>query len=99
MNEKEIEKLQQDLQEALSKISALQDELGKEKKSKEELQTKHDNLQSKYDKLVETSDQLRLLNGKMLLKQTAKDEDNDEDDPPTSKSLEEEVLDILKMKE
>lgn len=92
MTEEEIKKLQQEKEEALSKVSALQDELEKEKNS-------HKELKSKYDKLVEDSDQLRLLNGKLLLQQTKEDEDDkgsQEEQPP--KSLEEEVIDILNMK-
>ena len=92
MTEEEIKKLLQEKEEALSKVSALQDELEKEKNSSKELK-------AKYDKLVEDSDQLRLLNGKLLLQQTKEDEDEkvSHEEPP-AKSLEEEVLDILNNK-
>lgn len=92
MTEEEIKKLLQEKEEALSKVSALQDELEKEKNSSKELK-------AKYDKLVEDSDQLRLLNGKLLLQQTKEDEDEKvSHEELAPKSLEEEVLDILNNK-
>ena len=74
----------QEKEEAQSKLTALQEDNNK--------------LKEKYDKLVEDSDQMRLLNGKLLLQQTSEDKDDKKVIEEPKKSLEETVIDILNMK-
>lgn len=92
MDEKEIEQLKQEKEEALSKASALQEELDNVKKSK-------DDLQGKYDNLVKDQDELRKLNGKLLLKIGNQDDDKgNQDNPDDNLTLEQKVLKILEIK-
>ena len=91
LTEQEIEKLKQEKEEAMSKLSALQEQLETEKKSKDELQ-------GKYDKLVSDQDELRKLNGKLLLRIGEQEEKKEQTPPETKLSLEETVLNIMKNK-
>lgn len=92
MDEKEIEQLKQEKEEALSKATALQEELDNVKKSKDELQ-------GKYDNLVKDQDELRKLNGKLLLKiGNQDDEKGKQDNPDDNLTLEQKVLKILETK-
>ena len=91
LTEKEIEQLKQEKEEAMSKLSALQEQLETEKKSKDELQ-------GKYDKLVSDQDELRKLNGKLLLRIGEQEENKEKTPPETKLSLEETVLNIMNNK-
>ena len=93
LTEKEIEDLKQEKEEALSKLSAMQEELENLKKSKQELQ-------GKYDKMQSDQDELRKLNGKLLLKIGNQEvETKTGQTPPETKvSLEEKVLEIMNNK-
>ena len=91
LTEQEIEQLKQEKEEAMSKLSALQEQLETEKKSKDELQ-------GKYDKLVSDQDELRKLNGKLLLRIGEQEENKEKTPPETKLSLEETVLNIMNNK-
>ena len=93
MSEEEIKKLQEEKEKALAEKLALEEQLKSEHEKTKELQTK-------YDTLQKDADNLRLNYGKLLLQKTNDDEDEDnkgKEEP--EKSFDEQILDILNMKE
>ena len=93
MSEEEIKKLQEEKEKALAEKLALEEQLKSEQDKAKELQTK-------YDALQKDTDNLRLSYGKLLLQKTNDDEDEDnkgKEEP--EKSFDEQILDILNMKE
>ena len=93
MSEEEIKKLQEEKEKALAEKLALEEQLKSEQDKTKELQTK-------YDALQKDADNLRLNYGKLLLQKTNDDEDEDnkgKEEP--EKSFDEQILDILNMKE
>lgn len=91
MSEEEIKKLQEEKEKALAEKLALEEQLKSEQDKTKELQTK-------YDALQKDADNLRLNYGKLLLQKTTEDEDDKVKEEP-EKDFDEQILDILNMKE